>query len=63
VELQVTQDHYSAQAEYRCQITTWKTQHLVKEPKTDIQKLEILEIGEAYQRTLQGKENEKEPKK
>jgi hypothetical protein len=54
-------DHYLVKALYRCRIMTWKNEHLVKEPKTNIQKLEIPEIREAYQRILQGKANE-EPK-
>jgi hypothetical protein len=55
-------DHYLVKAVYRCRIMTWKNEHLVKEPKLNIRKLVIPEICEAYQRTLQGKANEEEPK-
>jgi hypothetical protein len=53
-------DHYLVKAVYRCRIMTWKNELLVKEPKIDIPKLEIPEIHEANQRTLQGKVNEEE---
>jgi hypothetical protein len=56
-------DHYLVRAVYRFRKMTWKNEHLVKELKINIQKLEIPEIREVYQRTLQRKVNEEEKTK
>jgi hypothetical protein len=49
---------------YRCRILTWKNEHLVKEPKVNVRKLEIPEIHDGYRRTLHRKANgeDEEPK-